>query len=94
MSSQAATRNPRVCAISCSASAASSGRAPSDRAFEDRQTQMRDYYNYAAEQTASVVFRRARASALEGEDYNAPVAGERWTITSDYDRLSMPSIPT
>ena len=71
-----------------------SGRAPSDRAFEDRQTQVRDYYNYAAEQTASVVFRRARASALEGEDYNAPVAGERWTITSDYDRLSMPSMPT
>lgn len=71
-----------------------SGRAPSDRAFEDRQTQVRDYYNYAAEQTASVVFRRSRASALDGEDYNAPVAGERWTITSDYDRLSMPSIPT
>jgi len=71
-----------------------SGRAPSDRAFEDRQTQVRDYYNYAAEQTAGVVFRRARASALEGEDYNAAVAGERWTITSDFDRLSMPSIPT
>ncbi|WMJ68093.1 alpha/beta hydrolase [Stenotrophomonas sp. 24(2023)] len=70
-----------------------SGRAPSDRAFEDRQTQVRDYYNYAAEQTASVVFKRARASALEGEDYNAPVAGERWTITSDFERLSMPSIP-
>ena len=71
-----------------------SGRAPSDRAFEDRQTQVRDYYNYAAEQTASMVFRRARASALEGQDYNAPVAGERWTITSDFDRLSMPSVPT
>ena len=71
-----------------------SGRAPSDRAFEDRQTQVRDYYNYAAEQTASVMFRRARDSALEGEDYNAPVAGERWTITSNYDRLAMPSLPT
>lgn len=71
-----------------------SGRAPSDRAFEDRQTQVRDYYNLAAEQTASVVFRRARASALEGEDYNAPVAGQRWTITSDFDRLSLPGIPT
>ena len=71
-----------------------SGRAPSDRAFEDRQTQVRDYYNYAAEQTASVVFRRARESALDGEDYNAAVAGERWTLTSDFDRLAMPSIPT
>ncbi|MDV3467762.1 alpha/beta hydrolase [Stenotrophomonas sp. C3(2023)] len=71
-----------------------SGRSPRERAFEDRQTQVRDYYNYAAEQTASVVFKRARTSALEGEDYNVAVAGERWTLTSDYDRLSMPSIPT
>lgn len=71
-----------------------SGRAPSDRAFEDRQTQVRDYYNHAAEQTASMMFRRARESALEGEDYNAPVAGERWTITSSFDRLALPSIPT
>ncbi|WP_313273107.1 alpha/beta fold hydrolase [Stenotrophomonas sp.] len=71
-----------------------SGRTPSDRAFEDRQTQVRDYYNYAAEQTAAVVFKRARARALEGEDYNAPVAGERWTLTSDFDELRMPSIPT
>ncbi len=71
-----------------------SGRSPSQRAFEDRQTQVRDYFNYAAEQTAGVVFRRARARALEGEDYNAPVAGERWTITSNYDRLAMPTLPT
>ena len=71
-----------------------SGRSPSQRAFEDRQTQVRDYYNYSAEQIAGVVFERARASALQGEDYNAPVAGERWTLTSDFDRLRMPSIPT
>ena len=71
-----------------------SGRTPSDRAFEDRQTQVRDYYNYAAEQTASVVFKRSRESALEGEDYNAAVAGERWTLTSDFDELRMQSIPT
>lgn len=71
-----------------------SGRTPSERAFEDRQTQVRDYYNYAAEQTAAVVFKRARESALDGEDYNAPVAGERWTLTSDFDELRMPSIPT
>ncbi len=71
-----------------------SGRTPSDRAFEDRQTQVRDYYNYAAEQTAAVVFKRSRDSALEGEDYNAAVAGERWTLTSDFDELRMQSIPT
>lgn len=71
-----------------------SGRTASDRAFEDRQTQVRDYYNYAAEQTAAVVFKRARESALEGEDYNAPVEGERWTLTSDFGELRMSSIPT
>ena len=38
-----------------------SGRSPSDRAFEDRQTQVRDYYNYAAEKAAVVLFVRARA---------------------------------
>jgi hypothetical protein len=36
-----------------------SGRSPSDRAFEDRQTQVRDYYNYAAEKAAVVLFVRA-----------------------------------
>ncbi len=70
-----------------------SGRTPSQRAFEDRQTQVRDYYNYAAEQTAAVVFKRSRESALEGEDYNAAVAGERWTLTSDFDELRLTSIP-
>lgn len=71
-----------------------SGRAPSERAFEDRQTQVRDYYNYAAEQTASVVFRRAQASAREGGGYTLPVAGERWLISSSFDRLAIPSTPT
>ncbi len=71
-----------------------SGRTPSQRAFEDRQTQVRDYYNYAAEQTAAVVFKRSRESALEGEDYNAAVEGERWTLTSDFDQLRLTSIPT
>lgn len=70
------------------------GRTPSQRAFEDRQTQVRDYYNYAAEQTAAVVFQRSRERALEGEDYNAAVAGERWTLTSDFDALRLTSIPT
>jgi len=71
-----------------------SGRTPSQRAFEDRQTQVRDYYNYAAEQTAAVVFKRSRERALDGEDYNAAVAGERWTLTSDFDALRLTSIPT
>ncbi|MEN1927613.1 alpha/beta hydrolase [Luteimonas sp. MJ250] len=35
-----------------------SERAPGERAFEDRQTQVRDYYNYAVQQAASGLFQR------------------------------------
>ena len=35
-----------------------SGRAPGERAFEDRQTQVRDYYNYAVQRAASGMFER------------------------------------
>ncbi|KAG1534044.1 hypothetical protein G6F50_015674 [Rhizopus delemar] len=54
-----------------------SGRSPSDRAFEDRQTQVRDYYNYAAEKAAVVLFVRARASALAaaGPEEHSRAAG-------------------
>lgn len=70
-----------------------SGRSPSDRAFEDRQTQVRDYYNYAAEKAAVVLFARARAAALAGEDYTKPVSAGSWTLASDFQRLSLKSIP-
>lgn len=70
-----------------------SGRTPAERALEDRLTQVRDYYNYAAEQTASVVFQYTRARALEGADYRSPVQLDRWTIRSDFDRLQLDGIP-
>ncbi|MEN1956320.1 esterase/lipase family protein [Luteimonas changyuni] len=35
-----------------------SERAPGERAFEDRQTQVRDYYNYAVQQAAAGLFER------------------------------------
>lgn len=70
-----------------------SGRTPAERALEDRLTQVRDYYNYAAEQTASVVFQYTRARALEGADYRSPVQVDRWTIRSDFDRLQLNGIP-
>jgi len=70
-----------------------SGRTPAERALEDRLTQVRDYYNYAAEQTAAVVFQQVRARALEGADYRSPVQVDRWTIRSDFDRLQLNGIP-
>ncbi|WP_312708799.1 alpha/beta hydrolase [Stenotrophomonas sp.] len=70
-----------------------SGRSPSDRAFEDRQTQVRDYYNYAAEKAAVVLFTRARAAALAGEDYTQPLSAGSWTLASNYAQLQLKSIP-
>ncbi|MEG0185922.1 MAG: alpha/beta hydrolase, partial [Stenotrophomonas sp.] len=70
-----------------------SGRSPSDRAFEDRQTQVRDYYNYAAEKAAVVLFVRARTAALAGEDYTKPVSAGSWTLASNYQQLQLKSIP-
>jgi pimeloyl-ACP methyl ester carboxylesterase len=51
-------------------------RAPPERALEDRQTRVRDYYNFAAERVAALVFQRtprAAASVL-------PVEGAVHTI--------------
>ncbi|WP_449466058.1 esterase/lipase family protein [Stenotrophomonas humi] len=70
-----------------------SGRTPAQRALEDRLTQVRDYYNYAAEQTASVVFQRTRALAIEGQDFTGPMQVDRWTISTDFERLPLSSIP-
>lgn len=70
-----------------------SGRTPAERALEDRLTQVRDYYNYATEQTASAMFQYARARALEGADYRSPVQVDRWTIRTDFDRLQLNGIP-
>ncbi|WP_158499985.1 esterase/lipase family protein [Stenotrophomonas pictorum] len=70
-----------------------SGRTPAQRALEDRLTQVRDYYNHAAEQTASVVFQRVRTRALEGEDFLRPVQVDRWTIRTTLDQLNLRSVP-
>jgi len=70
-----------------------SGRSPAERALEDRLTQVRDYYNYATEQTASMVFQHTRARALEGADYRSPVQVRDWTIRTDFDRLQLTGIP-
>lgn len=70
-----------------------SGRTPAQRALEDRLTQVRDYYNYAAEQASSVVFQRTRERALQGEDIGQPVQVDRWTLTTRFDQLKLDGIP-
>ena len=70
-----------------------SGRSPAQRALEDRLTQVRDYYNYAAEQASSVVFQRTLERAKEGADITRPVQVDRWTISTQFDQLKLEGIP-
>lgn len=71
-----------------------SGRSPAERALEDRLTQVRDYYNHAAEQAAAMVFARAREQALEGEAVDGVhLRSDGWTVSARYDALQMRSVP-
>lgn len=65
-------------------------RAASERAFEDRQTQVRDYYNYAVQELARALFNRG---ALDSDSGNGSpvtqfIAG--WSIRLDLSRVRLP----
>ncbi|KRG79167.1 hypothetical protein ABB30_01845 [Stenotrophomonas ginsengisoli] len=71
-----------------------SGRTPSQRALEDRQLQVRDYYNHAVEQVTSGLFERAREQAAAGgSGTGIHVAEQGWKITARYDALGLQSVP-
>ncbi|MCD9007621.1 alpha/beta fold hydrolase [Luteimonas sp. XNQY3] len=64
-----------------------SARTPGERAFEDRQTQVRDYYNLATQEAATTLFaRHAGAPGAEGEALQQ--AG--WTIHTTLDGIRLP----
>ncbi|MET0288863.1 MAG: alpha/beta fold hydrolase [Pseudoxanthomonas sp.] len=68
-----------------------SPRTPSQRAFEDRQTQVRDYYNYATQRVVSSLFDRWHAQAAAGQALAAgsmPVGG--WTVTTELGDFRLP----
>lgn len=60
-------------------------RAPADRAFEARQSQVRDYYNYAVQRTATGLFERFRQTLRAGAD--APLRIGSWTVSPDMSGL-------
>ncbi|MBB5885506.1 alpha/beta fold hydrolase [Xanthomonas sp. LMG 8992] len=61
-----------------------SERTPSERAFEERQTQVRDYYNYAVQQAVTALFARYRRHPPATHDADAPIATlADWTVTLD-----------
>lgn len=57
-----------------------SERAPDARAFEDRQTQVRDYYNLAVQEAASLVFASYRGKALANANANAVFRDGPWVV--------------
>jgi len=64
-----------------------SARTPGERAFEDRQTQVRDYYNHATQEAATALFARyAGAPGAEGEALQQ--AG--WTIRTSLEGVRLP----
>lgn len=66
-------------------------RPASARAFEDRQTQVRDYYNYAVQQVVGELFLRWRAGSESGElhdDDMLRTAG--WQVHADMGSFRLP----
>lgn len=64
-------------------------RTPGERAFENRQTQVRDYYNYAVGQVGGTLFQRWHAALEQGEPVNTLVVGD-WTLGVDMGGFRLP----
>lgn len=62
-------------------------RTPGERAFEERQTQVRDYYNYAVEQAVGGLFKRYHPSPTGSADGAIP-APAGWSLTLDTRALA------
>ncbi|MGN8077818.1 esterase/lipase family protein [Variovorax sp. 22077] len=66
-------------------------RKPRDRAFEDRQTQVRDYYNYAVQQAITGLYDGVRRNGSRAVAQPAmPMVGD-WRIETDVSNLRLPS---
>ncbi len=61
-----------------------SARKPGERAFENRQTQVRDYYNYAVQQVVRLLFQRWRGHV--GDDFSIGL----WNLRSDMHGYRLP----
>lgn len=70
-------------------------REPGQRAFEDRQTQVRDYYNYAVQQVMTGLFQREQAAAAHGARHAAgPLRAGKWSIDGDMSGVRLPGGPS
>lgn len=64
-----------------------SERSPGDRAFENRQTQVRDYYNYATQQVVTSLFARSRTA--DSQDGDSTRVGP-WQVRADLSAYRLP----
>ncbi|MGJ7530286.1 esterase/lipase family protein [Variovorax sp. GB1P17] len=97
----AATKTPAAAAIDAWLESARyayaylffTARNPRDRAFEDRQTQVRDYYNYAVQQAITGLFSRYQKNNPSGPDGSQPAIPQvgDWHIDSDLSALQLPT---
>jgi hypothetical protein len=65
-------------------------RTAGERAFEDRQTQVRDYYNYASQELATALFRRGALDMSNGNRDPAKQVIGHWTIHIDLSHVRLP----
>lgn len=68
-----------------------SDRTSSERAFEDRQTQVRDYYNYAVQEAVALLFQQR----LPDLNANGGLTEEKfrlgdWIVYTDYNDIRLP----
>lgn len=76
-------------------------RKPRDRAFEDRQTQVRDYYNYAVQQAITGLYRSYQRAGVGGTAGTNGAPGDPgrpqvpqvgdWHIATDVTALRLPA---
>lgn len=64
-------------------------RTPGERAFEERQTQVRDYYNYAVQEATSALF-RLRPDVAGHPPTGSALAYAGWTVTADLNDIRLP----
>ena len=64
-------------------------RKPGDRAFEDRQTQVRDYYNYATQQAITYAYRQHLSRGQVDMNARSATTMGNWQIQTDLSALSL-----
>jgi pimeloyl-ACP methyl ester carboxylesterase len=65
-------------------------RTAGERAFEDRQTQVRDYYNYAVQELAQALFLRGALATDDGKREPGTQYISGWSIHLDLSRTRLP----